>query len=574
MRDISRQATIERLRQGPAPDVLVIGAGINGAAVFRDLALNGVRVVLADRGDIAEGASSALSRMVHGGLRYLATAELALVREGATERNRLLRNAPHLVAPLRTVVPLYDRWGGTLAAIGRLFRRPSASGRRGAVLVRIGLALYDWLGRHERTMPRHRMLGRQAALAVMPGLTPDITAAAEYWDGWVSHPERINLELVLDALAAAPQAEALTYMAADGPDADGVVLRDALTGETLRLAPRIVVNAAGAWIDRVNAPLGINRRMIGGTKGSHLIIDHDGLSAALSGAMLYFEAPDGRTCIVFPFLGQVLLGTTDIRVEDADGVRCEEAEVDYLLAVLREVLPGVAVGREHIRFRYSGVRPLPFVDSATPGMIPRTHSLVMSEATPARPFPVLSMVSGKWTTFRSFGEEAADEALRRLGRARRAGTAGLPIGGGAGFPADRAGWCADLARETGVPEPRIAALLARYGTRASDVARAVATGPDAPLAALPDHSTAEIAWIARQEMVTRLADVILRRTLVALQGDAGEEAVREIAGILAEALGWPAARRAEEEDATLALLRERHGAGYPLKATRPVSAIS
>ncbi len=560
MRDLSRNAVIDRLRQDPAVEVLVVGAGINGAAVFRELALNGVRALLVDRGDIAEGASSALSRMVHGGLRYLETADFALVREGATERNRLLRNAPHLVGPLRTMVPLYDRWGGALAAVARFLRRPVAAGRRGAVLVRIGLTLYDWLGRAERTMPRHRMLGRDAALAAMPGLTRQITAAAEYWDGWVAHPERINLELVLDALHAAPQAEALTYAAAEGLSAEGVTLRDTLSGETLRIAPRLVVNAAGPWIDRVNAPMGINARMIGGTKGSHLVIDHDGLREALGGAMLYFEAPDGRTCIVFPFLGNVLLGTTDIRVDDADGVRCEEAEVDYLLAVLRQVLPDVAVGREHIRFRYSGVRPLPFVDAAAPGMIPRTHSLVAREATPDRPFPVLSMVSGKWTTFRAFGEQAADEALRRLGRARGTGTQALPIGGGAEFPADRDAWVRDVARETGIAPPRIAALLDRYGTRAREVARAIAAGPDAPLAALPDHSTAEIAWIAREELVTRLSDVILRRTLVALRGQATQDAVREVAGVVAAALGWSATRRAEEEAATLTLLRERHGA--------------
>ena len=574
MRDLSRQAVTDRLRQDPAVEVLVIGAGINGAAVFRDLALNGVRVLLVDRGDIAEGASSALSRMVHGGLRYLETADFALVREGATERNRLLRNAPHLVGPLRTMVPLYDRWGGTLAAIGRFFRRPVEASRRGAVLIRIGLALYDWLGRRERTMPQHRMLGRDAALAAMPGLTRSITAAAEYWDGWVSHPERINLELVLDALRDAPRAEALTYAAAEGFTAEGVTLRDTITGETLHIAPRIVVNAAGAWIDRVNAPMGINQRMIGGTKGSHLVIDHDGLRDALGGAMLYFEAPDGRTCIVFPFLGNVLLGTTDIRVEDADGVRCTDAEVDYLLDVLKQVLPDVAIGREHIRFRYAGVRPLPHVDAATPSLIPRTHSLVASEATPERAFPILSMVSGKWTTFRAFGEQAADEALRRLGHARTRSTAALPIGGGAGFPADRAAWLRDVAQETGVAEPRIAALFDRYGTRARDAARAIAAGPDAPLPALPDHSTAEIAWIAREELVTTLSDVILRRTLIALRGQASEEAVRDVAGVLADTLGWTPAHRAAQEAATLSLLRDRHGAGQPLNATRPVSAIS
>ena len=415
-------------------------------------------------------------------------------------------------------------------------------------------------------MPRHRMLSRDAALAAMPGLTPTIATAAEYWDGWVSLPNGSTSSSCWMRCATRRRPRRR-------PTPPRKVSRTApscrrVGGETLRVTPRIVINAAGAWIDRVNAPMGINRRMIGGTKGSHLVIDHDGLREALGGAMLYFEAPDGRTCIVFPFLGNVLLGTTDIRVEDADGVRCEESEVDYLLAVLREVLPGVAIGREHIRFRYSGVRPLPHMDAATPGLIPRTHSLVASEPTPARPFPILSMVSGKWTTFRAFGEEAAEEVLRRLGRARSTGTQSLAIGGGADFPADRTAWTAAVARETGVAEQRIAALLDRYGTRARDAARAIAAGPDAPLIALPAHSTAEIAWIAREELVTRLSDVVLRRMLVALRGEASEEAVREIAGILATTLGWSGTRRAEEEAATLALLRERHGGD----AARPAAA--
>jgi glycerol-3-phosphate dehydrogenase len=352
------------------------------------------------------------------------------------------------------------------------------------------------------------------------------------------------------------------------------MLRDTTSNVTLRIAPRIVVNAAGAWIDRVNAPMGINQRMIGGTKGSHLVIDHDGLRDALGDAMLYFEAPDGRTCIVFPFLGNVLLGTTDIRVEDADGVHCTEAEVDYLLSVLKQVLPDVAIGRDHIRFRYAGVRPLPHVDAATPSLIPRSHSLVASEATPARPFPILSMVSGKWTTFRAFGEQAADEVLRRLGHARSTGTQARAIGGGADFPADRAAWIAAVAQETGLDAPRIDTLLTRYGTRARDAARAIAAGPDAPLASLPDHSAGEIAWIARGELVTHLSDVILRRTLIALRGQASEDAVRDVAAVLADTLGWTAERRAAEEAATLALLRDRHGAGQPSNTPRRVPALS
>ena len=188
----------------------------------------------------------------------------------------------------------------------------------------------------------------------------------------------------------------------------------------------------------------------------------------------------------------MLLGTTDIRVDDPDDVRCEDAEVDYLLAVLREVLPGIDVGREHIRFRFMpACARCPMWTPRRRASFRAATACARSEATPERPFPVLSMVSGKWTTFRGFAEEAADAALRRLGRPRLTSTATRAIGGGADFPTDpaaRAAWLRDAARETGLAEARLDALLSRYGTRALDCARAIAAGPDAPLASLPDHS--------------------------------------------------------------------------------------
>jgi glycerol-3-phosphate dehydrogenase len=574
MRDLSRSAILDRLRQADPPEVLVVGAGINGAAVFWDLALQGVRAVLVDMDDIGSGASAAPSRMIHGGLRYLETAEIKLVRQSTYERNLLLRNARHLVAPLRTVVPLYSRWGGTFAAIRKLARLPSGPGRRGSVLVRIGLTLYDLLGRRARLLPAHRMLRREAALAAMPGLTQGITAAAEYYDAWITHPERLNLELVLDALHAAPSCEALTHAAVVGISEGQVLVRDRIGGETLRLAPRIVINAAGAWIDRVNALFGVRGRLIGGTKGSHLVIDHPGLQAALGDAMLWFEAEDGRTCIVFPFLGYVLLGSTDIRVDDPDSVRCDESEVDYLFAVLREVFPDIALGREHIVFRYAGVRPLPHVDAASTALIPRSHSLPVSEPEPGRPFPVFSMVGGKWTTFRGFAEEAADEVLRRLGRGRRVDTSGCGIGGGKDFPAtpaSRMAWIRQVAAEARLPEGRVATLLDRYGTRARALALAAGSDADLPLRALPDYSRAEIAWILREELVAHLADLVLRRTLIAIRGQASDAALRELAGIAAETLGWSAERREAELAATVERLRILHGVALrepePLRET-------
>ena len=565
-----RDAAWQRIERGDAPPVLIVGAGINGAAVFRDLALQGVPALLVDRGDIAAGASSAPSRMIHGGLRYLETAEVGLVRESTYERNLLLRNAAHLVRPLRTVVPLYSTFGGVLGAVRKLVRRPARSGHRGAALVRVGLSLYDWLGSRESVLPGHRMLDREAALREMPGLSPRVRGAAEYWDAWITHPERLNLELVLDGLRAEPRSMVLPYVSLeadegrDRPFVGDIVLRDQLTARSLRITPKLVVNAAGAWIDRVNRHLGIERHLIGGTKGSHLVVDHPPLREALNGAMLYFESADGRTCLVYPFLDHVLLGTTDIRVDDPDPVRCEEAEIDYLFDVLAEVLPGIRLDRSHVRYRYSGVRPLPYVDVASPGMIPRSHRIEVDEGSGARSFPVLSLVGGKWTTFRGFGEEATDVVLRRLGATRRSRTASVAIGGGLGHPAEgaeRAAWVEAVAHETGVAPARVATLLERYGTRARDAAIAIGAVDDRPLRALPDHSRGEIAWIVREELVTRLEDLVLRRTLIAIRGMASDAVVRELGAVAGEALGWSAQRIHEEVDETLARLRSVHGVG-------------
>lgn len=567
MPDRSREAILDRLRRAASPDVLVIGAGINGAAVFRDLAAQGVRVVIVDKGDIASGASAALSRMVHGGLRYLETAEFGLVHQALYERNLLLRNAPHLVAPLRTVVPLYSAWGGLAGALRKLVRRPTRSGRRGSVLVRIGLCLYDLLGRQARKMPRHRMLDRAAVLAAMPGLTPTVTAAAEYHDAWVAHPERLNLELILDGLAAGNACEALTYAAVEAGNGDTVTLRDAIDGAEVTLRPRVVINAAGPWIDRVNAPLGIGGRLIGGTKGSHLVLDHPQLLASLGDAMLWFEAEDGRTCIVFPFLGHVLLGTTDLRIDDPDAARCDESEVDYLFAVMRAVFPEIALSRAHVVFRYSGVRPLPHVDVGSPGLIPRSHSLPVREPSAPGGFPVYAMVGGKWTTFRGFGAEAADVVLRRLERGRRVDTRDLPIGGGLDFPTTRTArmaWIRAVAIASGLTEGRVATLLDRYGTRARSVAQGCGGSQDRPLASLPDHSRGEIAWILREEFVTQLDDLVLRRTLIAIRGEARAAALEELADIAAETLGWSSARRASELARMIERLRDRHGVSVDL----------
>ncbi|WP_292449015.1 glycerol-3-phosphate dehydrogenase/oxidase, partial [Mesorhizobium sp.] len=399
-------------------DVLIIGAGINGAGLFRDLCEQGLKVAIVDKADFGSGTSAAPSRLIHGGIKYLETGELGLVAQSTLERNLLLRNAPHAVRPLPTVIPVFSWLTGIGDALRTLFGSTTAPRGRGALLIKIGLAMYDFYGARRRVMPRHSMWSKARALSEIPPLTPGIVAAGTYYDATVRHPERLVLELLQDGIRASPESDALNYVRL--LDSDGSVVRFALPdGGELGFRPRIVVNAAGPWIDHVNTALGVPSRLIGGTKGSHILLDHPDLLRALNGRMIYFEANDGRICLVFDYLGRALVGSTDIRAADPETVRCEDGEIDYFLASLSELLPGLAFCREQIVYAYSGIRPLPASDGTAPGLISRDHSAPVMEIEGNRTWPIVSLVGGKWTTFRGFAEEVADMLLSRLGQPRR-----------------------------------------------------------------------------------------------------------------------------------------------------------
>lgn len=561
---MNRSETIAGLRGRNDPAVLVIGGGINGISVFRELALQGVDVLLAEKGDYCSGASAALSRMVHGGLRYLENGEFGLVRESLVERDRLLRNAPHFVAPLPTTVPIFDLFSGIANGAFRflgLTRRPS---RRGAAVIKVGLTVYDLLTAGRGLMPRHKFRGRAETLATWPAINPAIRNSATYFDAWVSRPERLGIEMLGDALAASPAARALNYMRAGG-DADGVTLTDTLTGEELRLRPRLIINATGGWIDLTNAALGARTpTMMGGTKGSHLIIDSPELRDALGGHMIYYENEDGRICILFPYLGNVLVGSTDIRVDDPDAVFCEDGERDYILQSLAYVFPNIRIGAEQIVYQFSGVRPLPASNDSFTGRIPRDHFCETVEARGALP-PVLCMIGGKWTTFRSFGAMAADMALQRLGAARRIGTETLAIGGGRDFPADVGRWIGERAAEAGISDARMRALFERYGTMSASV------GEKQDDAMLPgcDYSEREIERAILCEQVERIDDLLLRRTTIAVTGALSFELIDRALDMLARAKGWDPARRTRERSQFLAMLDRRHGLDAKKLSARP-----
>jgi glycerol-3-phosphate dehydrogenase len=544
---IDRRQQLERLRARQDWPVVIVGAGINGIGTFRDLSLQGVDCLLVDKGDFCSGASSAPSRMIHGGLKYLETGEFRLVGEATHERNRLLKNAPHLVRPLETVVPLRSRLGGLTDAISRFFGRKGGSDDRGAWIVKVGFALYDYLGRKERTMPTHRMMDREETLKSVPGLDPSVVGAGIYWDAWITQPERLGVELVLDGEAANPASLGVNHVSLEAHEGDRLVLADTIGGERFTVRPQILVNAAGAWIDGANRAAGVSSQHIGGTKGSHLLLDHQEMHAALAGRMVYFGRKDGRICLAYPFLDKVLTGSTDIRTTKPDSVVCEDDEINYMLGALREVFPSFRIDRDQVVYTYCGVRPLPASDAANPGIVSRDHSMPVHEPHDERPFPVLCLVGGKWTTFRAFSAEVTDAVLERLGKKRQRGTEMEPIGGG------RLNGRAN-------DDARLRTLHERYGSRAQDFLATLegVNDPDRPLTHLPEYGTREIAWLCQAERAPTLADLVLRRTTIAITGRATRPALAELADIAGRTLGWDEARQQAEIQALLDELAKRH----------------
>ncbi|MER9137067.1 glycerol-3-phosphate dehydrogenase/oxidase [Mesorhizobium sp. M0830] len=540
-------------------DVIILGAGINGAGLFRDLCAQGVSCLIVDKADFGSGTSAAPSRLIHGGLKYLETGEFGLVAQSTLERNLLLKNAPHYVSPLPTVIPIFSWSKGILAALRTLFGSTSAPRSRGAILIKVGLMIYDFYGSRNQVMPRHRMVGRRQALSAMPALNPSIVATGTYYDAKISHPERLVLELILDGLQANAASASANYTALVA-SSNGILTFQPENGAAFLVRPKLVVNAAGPWIDRVNDLLGAPSKMIGGTKGSHILLRHDELVRNLAGRMLYFEADDGRICLVYDYLGLALVGSTDIKADSPDEVRCEPDEVEYLLDSVRTLLPGMAFERDQIVYAYSGIRPLPSSEASVPGLISRDHSSPIAEPDQDRPFAVISLVGGKWTTFRGFAEEVADTVLGRLQRKREVSTQAMPIGGGRDFPADaaaRADWLARARSETGIEEWRLDELLSRYGTRALEIA-GHELDDEGDLPDSEGYRKSEIDYIVRSEFVEHLADIVMRRSTLAISGSLTGRDLQEIASIAGRALGWSAGRIAREVEAAVVELKGRN----------------
>jgi glycerol-3-phosphate dehydrogenase len=514
--------------------VIVIGAGINGAAIAREAALSGLAVLLVERGDLAAGTTSASSRLIHGGLRYLEHLELGLVRESLLERERLLRSAPHLVAPLELCIPVYAR------------------ARRKRWQIAVGLTLYDWLSA-DRSLPGHTLLSRDGLLAKLPGLNTDgLVGGASYFDAQARYPERLVVENALDAAANGALVKTytrVTRIVVEGGRATGVDWRTA-AGETGGARARLVVNAAGPWVDETLGPIQ-HTRLIGGTKGSHLI------APSFSGAPnagVYVEAgSDSRPLFILPWNDLLLIGTTDERVDDPAAASTTKRELEYLARETERVFPSAAGLASRVLYTYTGVRPLPYQPRGAEGAITRRHIIRRHRAARG----LYSIVGGKLTTHRALAEDVLGVLRAQLpGLERRRPTRDRPLPG-ALAPYERDELLADVGATLNAAQA--ARLWGVYGAGALKIAELARSDPE--LAITLGASTAlvaELVYGREVEWAVTLDDLLQRRCMAGLGADFGLGTAEPAARWLVRLGIWDAPRAESElEDYRARAARQR-----------------
>jgi glycerol-3-phosphate dehydrogenase len=463
-------------------DLLVIGGGINGAAIARDAAGRGAKVLLVEKDDLGAHTSSASSKLIHGGLRYLEHREFRLVRESLEEREILLRTAPHVVRPLRFVLP-------------------HAPGLRPWWMVRAGLGLYDLLAGRRSSLPRSRRTQAEedkAPLAEGMG-----RRLACYWDAWTDDARLVVLN-ALDAAERGTEIATRTELLSARREGGGWT---AELSRGRRVSARLVVNAAGACVAEVlERRLGLPARSrVRLVKGSHILLPRlsDGDHAYL------LQQPDGRVVFALPFEGRTLVGTTDVPVDGPEEPRISEDETDYLLAAANSWFARKS-RRQDIGWSYAGIRALHDDGKAAAQAVTRDYRLELEAG-------VMSVFGGKLTTARAL----AQEALERIGIEGRKWTRIAPLPGGDLMPAfnDRlealAGW---------LPAPLLLRLARAYGTRIDRV-----LGGAASLEQLGRHYgaglyEAELRHLVEREYARTAEDVLWRRTKLGLHMSAAERA--------------------------------------------------
>jgi len=496
--------TLEALESGAPLDAAIIGGGINGCAIAEEMSARGLRVGLFEATDFGFGTTWRSTKLIHGGLRYLEHGDVRLVRESLRERAWLLRTRPYLVTPQRFILPMLP-WT-----------------RRPAWQLRVGLATYDMLAMY-RGVPTHRRVKPAELDELAPYLSPEADGAFTFYDARVHSPERLCLELALAARAngatIANHAK-VVRVAAESGRVSAVVVEHG--GKTHTIPTRAVINAAGPWVDAVNAMGDLPPpHFLGVTRGSHIVVELE--SPPGRDAVFSTAKSDGRVFFAVPQGELLLIGTTDDRYDgDPSALQPTAEDIDYLLAEAAELLPGMGISRERIRYAYAGLRPLQKVAGGPEAAISRRHA-VIDHAKQGGAQGMFSIVGGKLSTFRPLAEEIAksfDPPEKRLAR-----------------PGKPTGWTLPL-KESGL-DIRHRRHLRIYGLAAPEI---LALGTDV----LCEHAPTiegEVRYAARNEQVETLGDLMLRRTGISWASCRGLCCHEKVAAIAAVELGWKAAER-------------------------------
>jgi len=500
--------TLAALAAGPPLDLAIIGGGINGCGIAEEAAARGLRVGLFEADDFGFGTTWRSTKLIHGGLRYLEHGDVRLVFESLRERAWLLKTRPHLVKPQRFILPMLP-WT----------RRPGWQ-------LRIGLAAYDLLSLY-RGVPSHQRLRDERMHELASFLPADSKGGFTFYDARVIAPERLALEMALEARAQGASihnhARVVRVIVTDGA-ATGVEVEH--RGERYSVPSKSVVNAAGPWVDAVNELGDLPRtELLGITRGTHIVVELDkplGRDAVFSTAR-----SDGRVFFAVPQDGLLLVGTTDDRFDGKPSqIRPEAADIDYLVSEARELMPGLGITRERVRYAYAGLRPLQKVSGGPEAAISRRHELISHEKLGGAR-GVFSVVGGKLSTFRPLAEEVAE----RLDPPRRRITREISAVGD---------WAAVL-RETGLVLD-VKKHLRVYGAAIGQVVEA-----GAEVICPHSHAIAgEVGYSAASECVETLSDLMLRRTGISWGSCRGLCCHVEVARLAGEVMGWDAAEQAAQ----------------------------
>jgi glycerol-3-phosphate dehydrogenase len=530
---VKRETAFEGLEGGPL-DVLVIGGGIVGTGIARDLALRGLKVGLVEQRDLASGTSSRPTRLIHGGLRYLEMFDFGLVRTDMRERETLLRLAPHLVQPLRFVMPMYSR--------SVLYRAK----------VQTGMQLYDALS-FDKSLPTRQWLNKRQLLRIEPGLEPsELQGAWQFYDGQVSLVERLVIENALDAanqgsiiLTYAP---ALRFTKDDSGAVTGALVLDALSGREVNARARLTINATGPWLDLTTAGIRPARRpLLRLTKGVHLVTPR-----ASRHAHVLFAQRDGRLFFVIPWLGYSLVGTTDTdyRGDPAEAAATQQ-DVEYLVEEAQRAFPSARF--DQIHYTWAGVRALVRVEHVNEGKVSRKHAL-HDHARRDGVAGIVSVVGGKITGYRAIAEEVGDLVAQRLGAPRADSTTErrrLP----GGYLHDLESYVASdiwpRAQALGLGRGQARHLGEIYGSLTPHLLDEVEREPQMGERVCPHQPTiaAQLKRAVTDEWAMSLSDVLLRRTPLGLQACQALDCLEGIADRMAPLLNWDAAERARQVDA-------------------------